>query len=89
MTTSNITEPVQPIELVCNGFINSPGLLNDLSFPTGVWHKIEAGRSGREGYLKLDSQVTKGTAPPGLTTLDVDHIIYLGNNYILRLSLLW
>jgi hypothetical protein len=42
--------------------------------------KIEAGRSGREGYLKLDSQVTKGTAPPGLTTLDVDHTIYLGKS---------
>jgi|FrelakmetLWP11LW_1041352.scaffolds.fasta_scaffold232564_1 hypothetical protein len=44
----------------------------------GQWHKVEAGRSGREGFLKLDSQVTKGTAPPGLTTLDVDHTIYLG-----------
>ena len=47
----------------------------------GKWHKVEAGRMGREGYLKLDSQVTKGTAPPGLTTLDVDHVIYLGNYY--------
>jgi hypothetical protein len=26
-------------------------------YSAGVWHKIEAGRSGREGYLKLDSQV--------------------------------
>ncbi len=44
----------------------------------GVWHTIEAGRSGRDGYLKLDSQMTMGNAPPGLTTLDVDHTLNLG-----------
>ena len=32
---------------------------------TGVWHKIEAGRSGRDGYLILDGQNTMGNAPPG------------------------
>ena len=31
----------------------------------GSWHKIEAGRSGRDGYLSLDSQNTMGNAPPG------------------------
>ena len=40
--------------------------------------QIQAGRSGRDGYLKLDSQQTMGNAPPGLTTLDVDHAMYLG-----------
>jgi EYS protein len=44
----------------------------------GMWHKIEAGRSGRDGYLMLDSQNTMGNAPPGLTTLDVDHTLNLG-----------
>ena len=32
---------------------------------TGNWHKIEAGRSGRDGYLMLDGQNTMGNAPPG------------------------
>ena len=31
----------------------------------GVWHKIQAGRSGRDGYLMLDSQQAMGNAPPG------------------------
>ena len=31
----------------------------------GVWHKIQAGRSGRDGYLMLDEQQTMGNAPPG------------------------
>jgi len=45
------------------------------------------------GYLHLfntktilfsqDSQVAKGTAPPGLSTLDVDHTIYLGSKTFL------
>ena len=31
----------------------------------GVWHKVQAGRSGRDGYLMLDDQQTMGNAPPG------------------------
>ena len=31
----------------------------------GSWHQIKAGRSGRDGYLELDSQQTMGNAPPG------------------------
>ena len=31
----------------------------------GSWHLIKAGRSGRDGYLELDSQQTMGNAPPG------------------------
>ena len=45
----------------------------------GQSYEIEAGRSGRDGYLKLNGQLAKGTAPSGLTTLDVDHKIHLGN----------
>ena len=44
----------------------------------GQTYRIEAGRSGREGYLKLNEQIAKGNAPSGLTTLDVDHVINLG-----------
>ena len=32
----------------------------------GTWHKIKAGRSGRDGYLELDGQQTIGNAPPGI-----------------------
>ena len=31
----------------------------------GTWHKIEAGRSGRDGYLTLDGTNNMGNAPPG------------------------
>ena len=31
----------------------------------GTWHKIEAGRSGRDGYLTLDGENNMGNAPPG------------------------
>ena len=46
----------------------------------GQSYRVEAGRSGRDGYLKLNEEMTKGTAPSGLTTLDVDHLINLGNS---------
>ena len=44
----------------------------------GQSYRIEAGRSGRDGYLKLNEQLAEGKAPSGLTTLDVDHIVNLG-----------
>ena len=44
----------------------------------GQSYRIEAGRSGRDGFLMLNEQIAKGTAPSGLTTLDVDHVINLG-----------
>ena len=46
----------------------------------GQSYRIEAGRSGRDGYLMLNEQIAKGTAPSGLSTLDVDHVINLGIN---------
>ena len=44
----------------------------------GERYQIEAGRSGRDGFLKLNDEIVKGTAPSGLSTLDVDHVINLG-----------
>ena len=46
----------------------------------GERYQIEAGRSGRDGFLKLNDEIVKGTAPSGLSTLDVDHVINLGTN---------
>lgn len=43
------------------------------------WQRLEAGRSGREGYLTFHGKTEKGVAPPGLTTLDVDSLVHLGN----------
>lgn len=43
------------------------------------WNRIEAGRDGREGYLRMNGQHAKGIAPSPLTTLDVDQTLYLGS----------
>ena len=48
----------------------------------GKSYQIEAGRSGRDGYLRLNGQEAIGAAPSGLTTLDVDHRIYLGKFHV-------
>ena len=42
---------------------------------TGNWHKIEAGRSGRDGYLMLDGQNTMGNAPPGQSRTECGNFI--------------
>ncbi len=44
----------------------------------GEWSRVEAGRTGRDAYLRLDGQVAKGTSPVALTTLDVDNVLYIG-----------
>ncbi len=48
----------------------------------GMWHKIQAGRSGRDGYLMLDSQQTMGNAPPGKSQ-NLKKIIVIDRNPIL------
>ena len=68
------------------------------------WQRVEAGRFGREGFLRselfgcfvfahywsdtnlfyhplrVDGKTATGTAPPGLTTLDVDNVVHLGKS---------
>ncbi len=44
----------------------------------GEWNKVEAGRSGRDGYLRLNGQVAKGRSSMAITTLDVDNVLYIG-----------
>ena len=46
------------------------------------WQRVEAGRHGREGYLRANGEMVTGTAPPGLTTLDVDNVAHLGKNIL-------
>ena len=36
-------------------------------------------------HSRVDGKTATGTAPPGLTTLDVDNVVHLGKN--IRLSL--
>jgi len=44
-----------------------------------VWTRIEAGRTGGEAYLALeDGQRAVGSSPLGLSSLDVDNVIHLG-----------
>ena len=43
----------------------------------GSWHQIRAGRSGRDGYLELDSQQTMGNAPPGMNMKTEEKFIFL------------
>ena len=35
----------------------------------GEWTRVEAGRDGREGYLRMSGQRASGLAPSPLTTL--------------------
>jgi hypothetical protein len=45
----------------------------------GHWTRIEAGRTGREAYLALDDgQRAVGSSPLGLSALDVDGVLHLG-----------
>lgn len=46
----------------------------------GEWHKIEAGREGREAYLVLGSQRATGKAILSLEALDVDPVLHLGTD---------
>ncbi len=45
----------------------------------GEWNRLEAGRDGREGFLRMNGQHANGIAPSPLTTLDVDQTVYLGS----------
>jgi len=45
----------------------------------GRWTRVDAGRTGREAYLALDDgQRAAGVSPLGLSALDVDGILHLG-----------
>ena len=44
----------------------------------GEWTNFEAGRKGREGYLRMNGQRAVGTSPLSLSTLDVDPNLFLG-----------
>ncbi|XP_024860976.1 protein eyes shut homolog isoform X2 [Kryptolebias marmoratus] len=43
-----------------------------------VWHTVEAGRIGRQGFLSLDKEEVRENRTEGMTTLDVATDIFVG-----------